>query len=114
MAKTLPELRNQIDAVDLELITLLNKRAALAHEVGDIKRLDGSAVFRPDRENQVIGNLQAVNQGPLKDHSVAIIWREIMSACRALKHRSASPTWAPPALSASRPRSSFLAAAWRA
>jgi chorismate mutase/prephenate dehydratase len=85
MAKTLPELRNQIDAVDLELITLLNKRAALAHEVGDIKRLDGSAVFRPDRETQVIANLQAHNAGPLKQHSVAIIWREIMSACRALE-----------------------------
>lgn len=85
MAKTLPELRNQIDAVDLELIALLNKRAALAHEVGEIKRLDGSTVFRPDRENQVISNLQAVNQGPLKDHSVAIIWREIMSACRSLE-----------------------------
>ena len=85
MAKTLPELRQQIDAVDLELITLLNRRADLAHEVGEIKKLDGSAVFRPDRENQVIANLQASNAGPLKQHSVAIIWREIMSACRALE-----------------------------
>ncbi|MBK9440445.1 MAG: prephenate dehydratase [Comamonadaceae bacterium] len=85
MAKTLPELRNLIDAVDLELIALLNKRASLAHEVGEIKRLDGSAVFRPDRETQVIANLQASNAGPLKQHSIAIIWREIMSACRALE-----------------------------
>jgi len=85
MAKTLPELRQLIDAVDLELIALLNKRADLAHEVGGIKRLDGSAVFRPDRETQVIANLQANNRGPLKQHSVATIWREIMSACRALE-----------------------------
>ncbi len=85
MAKTLPELRTQIDALDLELLTLLNRRAALAHEVGEIKRMDGSAVFRPDRETQVIGKLQDNNTGPLKQPSVAIIWREIMSACRSLE-----------------------------
>jgi len=85
MAQTLPELRTQIDALDLELLTLLNQRASLAHEVGEIKRLDGSAVFRPDREAQVIANLQAHNSGPLKDHSLSLIWREIMSACRVLE-----------------------------
>ena len=85
MAKTLPELRVQIDALDLELLTLLNQRASLAHEVGEIKRLDGSAVFRPDREAQVIANLQAHNGGPLKDRGLSLIWREIISACRALE-----------------------------
>ena len=85
MAKTLPELRTQIDALDLELLALLNRRAALAHEVGGIKRVDGSPIFRPDREAQVISNLQAANPGPLKSSSLAVIWREIMSACRALE-----------------------------
>lgn len=85
MAKTLPELREQIDALDLELLALLNQRASLAHEVGEIKRIDGSAVFRPERETQVISSLQAANPGPLKNTSLAVIWREIMSACRALE-----------------------------
>ncbi len=85
MALTLPELRVQIDALDLELLTLLNRRAALANEVGEIKRLEGSAVFRPEREAQVIHRLQESNAGLLKDGSVAVIWREIMSACRALE-----------------------------
>lgn len=85
MAKTLPELRTLIDALDLELLALLNQRAALAHEVGEIKRVDGSAVFRPEREAQVINALQAGNPGPLKNNGVAFIWREIMSACRALE-----------------------------
>ncbi len=85
MAKTLPELRTLIDAVDLELLTLLNRRAALANEVGDIKRVEGSVVFRPEREAQVIHSLQQANAGALKNDSVAIIWREIMSACRALE-----------------------------
>lgn len=85
MAKTLPELRTQIDSLDLELLTLLNQRAALAHEVGEIKQVEGSPVFRPEREAQVVSALQARNPGPLKDSSLAVIWREIMSACRALE-----------------------------
>jgi len=85
MAKTLSELRTQIDALDQELLVLLNRRASLAHEVGEIKRVEGSPVFRPERETQVIASLQAGNPGPLKPSSVAYIWREIMSACRALE-----------------------------
>src|SRR6185369_14246673 len=85
MPKPLSELRTSIDAVDRELLALLNRRAALANEVGEIKRAEGSPVFRPEREAQVINGLQAANPGPLKDANVATIWREIMSACRALE-----------------------------
>lgn len=85
MPKTLLELRNGIDQVDRELLALLNRRAALANEVGEIKRAEGSPVFRPEREAQVINGLQAANPGPLKGENLAHIWREIMSACRALE-----------------------------
>ena len=85
MTKTLSELRTQIDALDQELLALLNRRAALAHQVGEIKRQENSPVFRPERENQVIATLQTGNPGPLKADGVASIWREIMSACRALE-----------------------------
>ena len=85
MAKTLPQLREQIDALDRELLALLNRRAHYANEVGEIKRAEGSPVFRPEREAQVIHGLQEANPGPLKAGNVAHIWREIMSACRALE-----------------------------
>ena len=78
-------LRERIDAVDRELLALLNRRAALALEVGELKKHEGSAVFRPEREAQVIDGLKAANAGPLKSDSVAPIWREIMSACRSLE-----------------------------
>src|SRR5215470_8940844 len=63
-------LREQIDAIDRELLSALNRRAALA---------------KPVREAQVIDGLKSVNPGPLMTESVAPIWREIMSACRALE-----------------------------
>jgi chorismate mutase/prephenate dehydratase len=79
------ELRRQIDAVDGDLLALLNRRAALAQAVGEIKKREGSVVFRPEREAQVIDGLKARNAGPLQADSVAPIWREIMAACRALE-----------------------------
>lgn len=82
---SLQDLRRQIDAVDRDLLALLNRRASLAQQVGEIKRHEGSVVFRPEREAQVIDGLKAANQGPLRTESVAPIWREIMSACRALE-----------------------------
>ncbi len=85
MAKDLSQLRTEIDALDQQLLSLLNQRAGLANEVGEIKRVEGSAVFRPDREAQVISGLQSRNPGPLKAQGIAAIWREVMSACRALE-----------------------------
>ena len=81
----LPELRRRIDAIDHELLGLLNRRAALALQVGELKKREGSPVFRPEREAQVIDGLKAINTGPLATASVAPIWREIMSACRSLE-----------------------------
>ncbi len=84
-ALDLAALRTQIDALDRDLLALLNRRAALALQVGELKKLEGSAVFRPEREAQVIDGLKSLNAGPLAADSVAPIWREIMSACRALE-----------------------------
>ena len=55
---------------------LLNRRAGLALEVGEIKKHEGSVVFRPEREAQVIDGLKAVNPGPLKSDSVELKWRK--------------------------------------
>ena len=78
-------LRQHIDALDRQLLDMLNERAHLAEQVGDIKRAEGSPFFRPDRVAQVLEKIQQLNPGPLKNNHVAAIWREIMSACLALE-----------------------------
>jgi chorismate mutase/prephenate dehydratase len=78
-------LREQIDALDAQLLALLNRRAALAIEVGEIKKEYNAPVFRQEREQQVIAGLQNVSGGPLRGEHIASIWREIMSAGRALE-----------------------------
>ncbi|MEY4028081.1 MAG: P-protein [Pseudomonadota bacterium] len=78
-------LRVQIDSLDKQLLSLLNQRAHVAEQVGEIKRAEGSPFFRPDRVAQVIDKITQANPGPLKNEHVASIWREIMSACLALE-----------------------------
>ncbi len=89
----LSPLRAEIDAIDAQMLVLLNRRARLAQDVGEVKRTGadpGEAhVFRPERESQVIRRLAGLNEGPLSDDAVAIVWREVMSACRALERPAA-------------------------
>jgi chorismate mutase/prephenate dehydratase len=85
MTATLADLRVQIDALDNQLLTLLNQRALVAEQVGEVKKREGTPFFRPDRVAQVIEKIQHANKGPLKNEHVAAVWREIMSACLALE-----------------------------
>ncbi|MDO4643819.1 MAG: prephenate dehydratase [Cardiobacteriaceae bacterium] len=85
---TLSELRNQIDALDAEILTKLSARARCAQEVGAIKKGEGSAqiaYYRPERERQVLERIATLNPGPLPDQEVMRLFREIMSACLALE-----------------------------
>ena len=85
MTANLADLRVQIDALDKQLLNLLNQRALVAEQVGEVKKREGTPFFRPDRVAQVIEKIQQTNQGPLKNEHVAAVWREIMSACLALE-----------------------------
>jgi len=82
---SLEDLRRQIDAIDTQVLNLLSERARLAQEVGHGKR--GSAVkfFAPERERQIFDRLKSINPGPLPDSAVRAIYREIISASRALE-----------------------------
>lgn len=83
----LTPLRERIDAIDRQILDLLNQRAGVAQEVGHVKAETNAPVFRPEREMQVLRNAAQRNPGPLADGDVQTIFREIMSACRALEKR---------------------------
>lgn len=83
----LKPLREQIDAIDAQLLALLNQRARVAQEVGHVKAETNAPVFRPEREAQVLARVAQNNPGPLQSADVQAIFREVMSACRALEKR---------------------------
>ena len=78
----LDRLRAAIDRVDDEILGRLNERARLAREIGTLKV--GQA-YRPEREAQVLARMKQANPGPLQGETVALLFREIMSACLALE-----------------------------
>ena len=82
------ELRVMIDAVDDELLQLLNRRAALTTEVGDVKRASGTVTefYRPEREARILRRLVEANPGPLPDEDLVRVMREIISTCLSLEH----------------------------
>ncbi len=84
----LKPLREQIDAIDAQLLALLNQRARVAQEVGHVKAETNAPVFRPEREAQVLARVAQNNPGPLPSADLQAIFREVMSACRALEKRS--------------------------
>ena len=75
------KLRREIDAVDDELLALVNKRAALAQKIGALK--GRAPVYRPERESQILGRIARTSSGPLSADGRVAIFREIISACRA-------------------------------
>jgi chorismate mutase/prephenate dehydratase len=83
--KALAALRKQIDAVDSGLLKLLNERAALAGEVAETKRSDGSSFYRPERERALIDKLQAMNTGPFPGEAIRPVFQEVISACLSLE-----------------------------
>lgn len=87
LSALLKPLRERIDALDVQLLTLLNQRAQMALEVGKLKHDLDAPVFQPERELQVIARLQELSQGPLHDGHIVAIWRQIMAASRALEKK---------------------------
>lgn len=84
-ARSLDELRAEIDRIDDRLIKLLNQRARVVVEVGELKAKTTSVYFTPDREKRIYQRLLELNKGPLDDASLRAIYREIIAACLSLE-----------------------------
>lgn len=90
MSDKLLELRQRIDAIDSEVLKLLNERASCAEEVAVTKQAsskEGEAVcfYRPEREAQILHRMMEENTGPLKNKQITKIYRDIISSCLALE-----------------------------
>jgi chorismate mutase/prephenate dehydratase len=83
MKTSLAGLRRQIDAVDRELLALLNRRARLALEAGRRKRAAGQGLRDPGREEQVLAGARTRNGGPLSAAAIERLFRAIVAeSCR--------------------------------
>ena len=77
--------RSRINDIDNQILHLLNQRAEAALQIGDLKRRQDAPSYVPEREAEIVTRLTAAARGPLPAPAVSAIWREILSACRALE-----------------------------
>ena len=75
-------LRTQIDQLDDELAALIHRRAGLAQKIGELK--GGAPAYRPEREAEILNRI-AGKKGVLPAERLLPVFREIISACRALE-----------------------------
>ena len=82
---TLEELRDQIDALDRQLVELLSERARAAQKIGHLKVATNLPVYEPAREKVIYANVRAANKGPLPDIELPHIYERIIDVMRALQ-----------------------------
>lgn len=78
-------LRRRIDAIDRALVALLNERAGHAVALGRIKKTRGLPIYQPAREEEVLGNVQGCNGGPLEDAALRRLFERIIDESRRIE-----------------------------
>ncbi|MHC4618858.1 MAG: prephenate dehydratase [Planctomycetota bacterium] len=82
---SLEELRRRIDELDDQLVKLMNERARIVVEIGNLKNKTGGQIYAPDREKQILEKITKASRGPLPDKCLVAIWRELMSGSFVLE-----------------------------
>lgn len=80
------ELRNEIDQIDRQIVTLINERYRHVLEVGKLKKNSNSAIYVPEREKALLEKVAKLNEGPMSPRALQAIYREIMSGALELEH----------------------------
>jgi 3-deoxy-7-phosphoheptulonate synthase / chorismate mutase len=85
----LPELRSEIDGINMQLLELLTRRAQIVSEIGKLHTELGNSHYDPEREAQMLQELEAANKGPFSNETIKALFREIFRASLALEEQQA-------------------------
>ncbi|WP_028315507.1 prephenate dehydratase [Desulfatibacillum aliphaticivorans] len=84
----LPELeplRQAINETDQKILALVNERLDIAQKIGAIKQGKGLPVVDFSRERAVLNKLQELNEGPMPDETLLLLYTEIIAASRRIQ-----------------------------
>lgn len=81
----LDELRLKIDTLDEQLLQLLNERAKVALQIGELKKSQKLPLYHPKRENSVIENVLSSNKGPLSSEHIQLVFTDIIKICKEIQ-----------------------------
>jgi chorismate mutase/prephenate dehydratase len=94
MTDDLDALRSEIDALDREIVSLLNRRARLGLEAGRAKTRDDRPITDSDREREVLVRVAMANDGPLPQDALLSLYRQLIETIKRLEEldgRAPSP-----------------------
>ncbi len=77
--------RQEIDRLDRELLRIFNARAALALQIGEIKKDSGLPVYDPERERRIFEAMTAANPGPLENDAIVRLFERVIDESRRLE-----------------------------
>ncbi|QYA44170.1 bifunctional 3-deoxy-7-phosphoheptulonate synthase/chorismate mutase [Macrococcoides bohemicum] len=81
----LNHLRDRIEAINIEILKLLSERGEIAKQIGEEKRKQGTAIYDPEREKEMINMLLDKNDGPFDDNVIKQLFKEIFKASTELQ-----------------------------
>ena len=85
MDESIEDWRRRIDEIDRKLVDLLNERSRCAMEIVRLKRPLGLPVHQPEREREILENVERANHGPLEDTAIRRLFERILDEARSLE-----------------------------
>lgn len=92
MSNQLEKMREELDQLNLQILDLINRRAALSKEIGQLKLAQGTNKFDPERERDMLNLITENNQGPFDDSTVQYLFKQIFKASLDLQKVSSQKT----------------------
>lgn len=82
---TIDEIRLKINQLDAQLLQIFNERAALALEIGEIKKQLDLPIYDPKREKLIFERMKQENPGPLDDGAIVRMFERVIDESRRLE-----------------------------
>jgi len=79
------EIRERIDAIDCQLVALLNERAQCSLDIRTLKPQARWGLYDPKREEEIFGNVAKCNKGPLYGDDLREIYEAILHVAKEMR-----------------------------
>ena len=88
---TISDWRKRIDEIDRKLVELLNERSRCAIEIGRLKQAEHLPLYQPEREREVLENVERTNTGPLSNPAIHRLFERIIDEARSVERAAMHP-----------------------
>lgn len=83
--KQIDEIRSRIDAIDCQLVRLLNERAQCSLDIRKLKPQAHLGLYDPKREEEIFSHVASCNEGPLFGDDLREIWEAILHVAKEMR-----------------------------